>query len=60
MYKTLPQLIELLQSIDKRRYAKTPYITGIDYHWLNKEYVIKLTSEDTGGYVKEIRIKVGE
>lgn len=58
MYITLPQLIELLQSIDKRRYAKTPYIFGIDYHWLNKEYVVKLTSGDTGGDIKEIRIPV--
>ena len=57
-YISIPELIECLQKLDKRKYCKTPYIAGFTYS--DGELMLQLCPHETGGTIKDLKITVDE
>lgn len=55
---SIPELMECLQKLDKRRYCKTPYIVSITYS--DGMLMLRLCPHETGGTIKDLKIKVDE
>ena len=55
---SIPELIECLQKLDKRRYCKTPYIVSFTYS--DDKLMLELCPHETGGTIKHLKITVDE
>ena len=57
-YLTIPELIEVLQQIDKRKYRNTPYLSDIVYPWDKNVLTLTFVAHPNGGSTKHIRVSL--
>ena len=57
-YLTIPEIIEVLQQIDKRKYRNTPYLSDIAYPWNQNVLKLTLVEHPNGGSTKYMQISL--